>query len=1063
MKRFICYFLGAVAFLSVNQAHAQACAESSHTYKNCTYNAPALKDGERQTLTNINEGLFSGTVTARCLGGEVRYSAESCVPKQAGACGVQSATWRSVDKKQTCSHETKEMVILNGGNATVYDTENHGKIDYRCDESVLKATSFYCPSGTSPAPAKMDAKVSTQSATMETSSTGYTVTLYTDNNIGAHSATAQNLAQQECMRVSSLFEPDAMPTVITKSYRSQGTGYTFDARCTVSTMVDSCSSGLEAFNLPGQMSPMTGEHTIAPSRDRINQSCVARGYSSVKEIHSIERTYINVVDDFMVLATCQGKASSCGAQEVPDLLFNARIAQATSCTEARATGGLLRVSRGEVPSLAKLKTDICQALSFNNIRSVVSTTLEDQTGAYDYYQATVNCSEYQDDGSNPLLDSCGLSTGGAGSGGGVIGDGVINVTKLSCDRALVSGEMSGKYSQTKGKFVAPPSASDVLEAFCIPNDYAVLDSIDSLEMRFEEEGEYGVIAACSSYQGTDKAQCSDDSGCYGPEVSADSSEVKICDHTGKCYQNACAVVKTPSSALCVGCSAGSWEFDANGNTCAVDVPSVPSGGGSGEIDFFTDTHSGTVEFGCQSGERTLHQGTCFKNCSGGQAVQWADARGDNNCGQIVPAGTYRHGETVTLGTSLEHTGNSKVECDDGQWKVVSGSCLLDCQGSFAWGSGVANNGQSKNGACSASLSRVAHGRSVSASSSAFLTTGSATANCNDGQYRLGVDFIELEPDPRFGEPELIFIPEDSTCNIGCPGSSYTWSMCSSGAPNLFHNGSANLSHSGSSSYRFDSFTNGSATLSCDDGLATLGSKVCNYVISQTVAYGSWNTYRTQCTSYSPSTDSYPGGVSFTQSRDCTPKQRRTVRDKYTWASGAVTYGSSTYAYRDRATYTQSRPAIGTAPPVPVSSSSSDGPITDYGSPSCTSYSPSRSGYYTDESFTQTRDCTQPRRYTTTTITTMSDGTRLYEHTSNIASSRSYVQSRTVSGTMVRETPEVLRWTSTGRTGCPTSPEIGRLIIDMAGTECSVKNQTIWVSEGEPCWGSGYMGWQLRCE
>jgi hypothetical protein len=217
---------------------------------------------------------------------------------------------------------------------------------------------------------------------------------------------------------------------------------------------------------------------------------------------------------------------------------------------------------------------------------------------------------------------------------------------------------------------------------------------------------------------------------------------------------------------------------------------------------------------------------------------------------------------------------------------------------------------------------------------------------------------------------------------------------------------------------------GYSSTTVTDTRPAVGTK--DYVASTGTDYGSWSTYTTSCTSWSPSASSQPGGLTFTQTRSCTPKQRRTVRAQYNWASGATTYGSTSYAYQDLSSYTMSQSATGTGAVTAIGSSSTTGPTYNYGSPSCSGWSPSQSNYYTFESFSQTRSCTQARRYNKTVTTQMSDGSTQTSTTTHTASSYSYTESRTVSGSKVdtaTRTIEYGAWSSWSNTSCtPWVPE-----------------------------------------
>jgi hypothetical protein len=370
---------------------------------------------------------------------------------------------------------------------------------------------------------------------------------------------------------------------------------------------------------------------------------------------------------------------------------------------------------------------------------------------------------------------------------------IENVVETSCDTADVEAMIFSEFNSRSGEYDIEPSKVRVINEVCLASGYKELGSYNIANLGSIED--WLVSAKCES-----KIASTCDNTCIGREVDKAISIVPtICrTYSGveTCYENTCATPEIPES-LCKNCDAGTFSYqgDNTGNTCTVTHDLLISGD-QPTITFSNSTFNGSVGVLCNSGEKSKISGTCYKTCSGG-AVSWADDYGQQSCGQTILAGEYYQDQTVTVTSALHH-GGAVLKCDDGNWETVSGSCILDCNGSFSWGSGTSASGRDKSNACSAGIGFLLHGTQsvVKATSTAIGTDGSSHYSCNNG----------------------ILTPSSALCELDCASQAVGWdgNNCSGTAPAVANDATANVNTSS-----FLSGFTGSANFSCSDGSLSL--------------------------------------------------------------------------------------------------------------------------------------------------------------------------------------------------------------------------------------------------
>ena len=173
----------------------------------------------------------------------------------------------------------------------------------------------------------------------------------------------------------------------------------------------------------------------------------------------------------------------------------------------------------------------------------------------------------------------------------------------------------------------------------------------------------------------------------------------------------------------------------------------------------------------------------------------------------------------------------------------------------------------------------------------------------------------------------------------------------------------------------------------------------NIVTGSKTTYGSWQYVSTTCDSFSPSTNTVKWGQSFTQTRYCYKRYKRTRTENNVWADGSVTAKSSTTEYKNNPKYADTRTVTGTKNYVVNGNWQVHSHYT-YTSWSCGSYSPSTSTVTRGQTFTQTRSCTRTRKKYVDVYNKMANGELWSKQPNKYHSSitQSKTESRSATGT-----------------------------------------------------------------
>ena len=186
----------------------------------------------------------------------------------------------------------------------------------------------------------------------------------------------------------------------------------------------------------------------------------------------------------------------------------------------------------------------------------------------------------------------------------------------------------------------------------------------------------------------------------------------------------------------------------------------------------------------------------------------------------------------------------------------------------------------------------------------------------------------------------------------------------------------------------------------------------NIVTGSKTTYGSWQYVSTTCDSFSPSTNTVKWGQSFTQTRYCYKRYKRTRTENNVWADGSVTAKSSTTEYKNNPKYADTRTVTGTKNYVVNGNWQVHSHYT-YTSWSCGSYSPSTSTVTRGQTFTQSRTCTRTRKKYVDVYNKMANGELWSKQPNKYHSSttQSKTESRSATGTKSYTPPPDLN--------CPT--------------------------------------------
>ncbi|MDE2767606.1 MAG: fibronectin type III domain-containing protein [Chloroflexota bacterium] len=150
--------------------------------------------------------------------------------------------------------------------------------------------------------------------------------------------------------------------------------------------------------------------------------------------------------------------------------------------------------------------------------------------------------------------------------------------------------------------------------------------------------------------------------------------------------------------------------------------------------------SGACSYTCVSGNWSRNSNSCQADCATSTETWTVD---DDSCSASVTGGTHGATRSVNDPATGTTSGSATFECNDGDWDEQAGStCNRECSGGPATWKGANST------SCSATLARQPHGGTSTANDQTILDTGSATYQCDDGDW---------------GDPA------SETCDKGCAG------------------------------------------------------------------------------------------------------------------------------------------------------------------------------------------------------------------------------------------------------------------------------------------------------
>lgn len=912
-------FFLALSFTSVTHAE-DICEPDSYTKQQCTFNTEALQHNQKTLVSSVGNADFMGSASASCRFGTVVFDDASCLPKDPGDCSITDMIWANSNSQ--CSHGKVDFALGSGESKTISSITSPGSISYQCSNGTLSITDKECGDLGSPVGnTDFSQTVTAQNLTQETVS----IIFKMNKSKTAIDSAFLASADRECARVLDGYLIGKNNVTVTPDGTGSKSYINYDVTC--SMKVDELRCDEDAVNdrhVIGRYNDGNGEFTIEPGYSEAVDMCKRRGYSGLVEILGVTRSHPNVVDDFSMLAICSGKTSQCEVDNTP--LGSPIIQSAVNCQKANVRSGLLKVSYGQFPTNSQVQSEACSPLGFTSLETFSTPTIEDETGAFQYYTTTAVCSGYE--GSEPLLESCIDDSTGNESKGSVI--------RVSCDIGEVDAVMQGSYDPATGEYSLQPSSADIKLELCESNEYAKLDSVLG-STKIGTKGYFSVQAQCSEYFGSDSQSCADESPCYGEIIDSSSQKPKFCLGNGTCYENLCA--NDPIDVEeCLECS-GSFTFSdsSTGSSCGLFIDSIASAL-SKDVVFENELVNGNANVFCNDGVMSVGgPSECYKSCQSGVVVGWEDKNNSTSCGQVIPSnskGYYTQGAVVNLSSSLEHTGSATATCDNGNWIVSGSSCKLDCLDSVSWGSGTDALGRNKYNLCTASPSRTTHGGSITAKNTTSGASGSQALTCNDGSWSKG---------------------SSSTCYSDCSSGTVTWGgVCKATVSTGDHNGNVSISHQGNSSYTYDWSIQGSGTASCRDGKWT-ASGTCNYVVQ--IVYGSWTSWKMdgESCSSTPLASTVNLGTRFTQTKTCDQDWSRYRTVKWRYNTGSIVNKPNENQNDDRVAVTTST-QTGTKDYIVNSNSRTN--YATYGNWSCDPYGPSTSTVDSGTSFRQTRSCSR---------------------------------------------------------------------------------------------------------
>jgi hypothetical protein len=211
-----------------------------------------------------------------------------------------------------------------------------------------------------------------------------------------------------------------------------------------------------------------------------------------------------------------------------------------------------------------------------------------------------------------------------------------------------------------------------------------------------------------------------------------------------------------------------------------------------------------------------------------------------------------------------------------------------------------------------------------------------------------------------------------------------------------------------------------------------------------------------CSTYSPTSSQVNWGQNYTGTRTCSQNQYRDVVSTISYADGSKRQSTARQTQVAKPTSTTSM--VGTRNYVLRTETVFS--HYSYGSNfNCGTWSPAVSSVNDGVSFQQSRSCTRYRYRYNDTYTVYASGYRPMTTSNQYAGRTTQTPSYTQYATGTKQT---LKWVSQGGTTCTSRPNIIRGGDLSFGKPCTSEGAYIRESEGEQCWGGGYMTWVFRC-
>jgi hypothetical protein len=927
-----------VSFPSMAIAQS-GCPTVDTSYQQCNFTLTSSDNETVKVFKNSNSESFTGAIIATCKNGSYLIGKSACAPVNPSDCSIGPANWYGADGK-SCGHDFSPEILKDGAERIIRSTSNSGSITYSCEKGTVSAGNMLCSSGTKKEIPASQAQLTTQSVSSQTASLTFRTTV--DHTVSPGTVSAAAL--KKCMEIESFNVANGATYQLLSTNGNAKDGYFYAAKCIIAADLR-CDQGLIVDDhLGGDFNSKSGEAALPPSSTKLKRACSDRGFPSFDKKLYLNLTWPGTIDDFTAILVCGSNQSKCSAP----VTGGGGIISPLSCTEAKVTSGLLEVPLGTTLSPDDILNNTCKPLGFDSLKTILRDTKEDSSGGFDYRNVMAECGAYRLGATAPLMPSC--AAGGT--------DGIASVTPLSCDTGRVERNIRGEKSPSTGLYTLAPSDGAVTLKLCNASDYSTLSGSPT-KTQIPSSDLFSVVALCSGYTGAARGECEVVGPCFGPVVSATSSEPKL-EYNGEFYKNLCVPLSPTPVDLCEKCLVGSFSFTdkVNGNTCSITSPAAYSSQ-EHTVSFADTSINGSAEVLCNSGSKSLVSGSCYKSCPGGVSIGWADKNGGSSCSQTIPSGVYSNNQVVTLASSVTNTGNAKFSCNGntGAWVANSTVCKLDCQGNVNWGSGTSGGGASKLNACMATLPKIKDGAVGVLSSSASGTSGSGNYRCDDGNL----------------------VVTNPVCNLACAATAGSWGgACKGSVPALNHSASSLVYHGGNPTHPYSSTITGSSTYSCSDGALNQSGSSCSFVNS--TAYDPWSSWveTSRTCSLSPDVSTVNSGVSFTQTKTCSVGQRQTQAVFHVWNDGRRELIRTDVANR---TITETTTALAVGTKVFVSGSSVDlGPWVNTGGLfACGAWSPVPSNQQAN--FTQWSLCLQKQVQTVSAYTDYSNGTRVLSSSS----------------------------------------------------------------------------------